>query len=158
MAANTLWSMGRTPRSTLPFGPFHVYSRGVAGSIPFPEDADKQTMMDLLPSLGWRRGLVLHVACVMSTHYHAVVEGTNESLSAGMHWVNWAYARAFNEKYGLHGHVFSERFQARAIEGEERFRRTCDYVLLNPVKAGLCPCAADWPWSYSRYGLDVVAA
>jgi hypothetical protein len=27
----------------------------------------------------------------------------------------------------------------------------CSYVLANPVRAGLCKRAADWPWSGSRY-------
>ena len=53
------------------------------------------------------------------------------------------------------GHVFAERFGVRVIDGEERVFETCAYVLLNPVKAGLCERVEDWPWSYSRYGLDV---
>jgi hypothetical protein len=38
------------------------------------------------------------------------------------------------------------------IEDEEYLRSACDYVLLNPVRAGLCERASDWPWSASRYG------
>jgi REP-associated tyrosine transposase len=129
--------------------------RGVARSIPFLDDDDKRTMMDLIPTLEWRDGLTLHVACVMSTHYHAVVEDTSAGLSAAMRWLNWAYARYYNEKYELHGHVFAERFKTRAIEGDGRFRKTCSYVLENPIKAGLCERVEDWPWSYSRHGLDV---
>jgi putative transposase len=144
--------MPRVPRTALPDGFFHVYTRGVAASTPFPEDQDKGTMMELIPSLEWRHGLTLHVACVMSTHYHTVVEGTCEALSPAMHWLNWAYARYYNEKYGLYGHVFAERFQTRVIEDEDGVRGACDYVLLNPVKAGLCECVEDWPWSYSRWG------
>ena len=147
--------MARVPRSTLPDGFFHVFVRGVAGSPPFPEDADKTTMMELIPSIEWRHRLSLHVACVMSTHYRLVVDGTCEGLSAAMHWLNWAYARFYNTKYALYGHVFAERFQTRAIEDEDGVAGTCAYVLLNPVKAGLCERVEDWPWSYSRYGLDV---
>jgi hypothetical protein len=28
-------------------------------------------------------------------------------------------------------------------------------VLNNPVRAGLAARAADWPWSYSRYGFEL---
>jgi putative transposase len=143
--------MARLPRSALPDGYFHVYCRGIVGSSPFAEEEDKQTMMDLLPSLEWRKGLTLHVACVMSTHYHAVVEGLCAALSPAMHWLNWAFARNYNERHNLHGHVFAERFQTRVIQDEDGVRRTCDYVLANPVRAGLCACIDDWPWSYSRY-------
>jgi hypothetical protein len=32
------------------------------------------------------------------------------------------------------------------------YSAACRDVLLNPVRAGLCERAADWPWSGSRYG------
>ena len=44
-----------------------------------------------------------------------------------------------------------ERFQTRPIEGEESLERRHDYVLANPVRAGLCASIEDWPWSFSRY-------
>jgi REP-associated tyrosine transposase len=47
--------------------------------------------------------------------------------------------------------VFSERFQTRLIESDESLERRLDYVLANPVRAGLCGSIADWPWTYSRY-------
>ena len=147
--------MARLPRSALPDGCFHVYVRGVAGSCAFPEDTDRTALMTLLPALEWRYDLTLHAACVMSTHYHLVVDAACAALSKAMHWLNWCYARYFNEKYGRFGHVFAERFSTRVIGGEDRVFETCAYVLLNPVKAGLCDRAEDWPWSYSRYGLDV---
>jgi REP element-mobilizing transposase RayT len=59
----------------------------------------------------------------------------------------------YNGKYGRFGHVFADRFSARAIEGEEYLFEACTYVVLNPVKAGLCESVEDWPWSYSRYGV-----
>ena len=90
----------------------------------------------------------------MTTHYHLVVEATRSAL-AGLKALNGEYARAFNRRHGRHGHVFSERFSARAIESEEYLFEACSYVVLNPVKAGLCDRSEEWPWSFSRYGLDV---
>ena len=79
----------------------------------------------------------------------------DKELSKAMHWLNWTYARGYNQKYELKGHVFCSRFQTRVIDSEERFNRVSKYVLANPVKAGLCEAAADWPWSLSRYGFDL---
>ena len=36
------------------------------------------------------------------------------------------------------------------MEDEDHLRHTCRYVVLNPVRAGLCDAAADWPWSWCR--------
>jgi hypothetical protein len=37
--------------------------------------------------------------------------------------------------------------------GDDYLFDACAYVVLNPVRAGLCIRAEDWPWSFSRYGL-----
>jgi len=141
----------RVPRYLLPDGFFHVYARGVAATFaPFPADDDKQLMFDLMPRL-CTRGIRIYAACVMSTHYHAIFEARREKLSRAMHWLNWSYARAYNLKYGLHGHVFSERFQAKVIAGDGSLERRHNYVVANPLRAGLCESIEGWPWSYSRW-------
>jgi putative transposase len=145
--------VGRIPRSSLPDGFFHVYCRGVASAVAFPDGDDRSTFLGLLRMCSRRHRWTCHAACVLSTHYHLVVDARREALSRGVHQLNWRYARYYNRRYGTFGHVFAERFQTRAIEGEERVFETCAYVLLNPVKARLCERVEDWPWSYSRYGL-----
>jgi len=146
--------MTRVPRSTLPDGFFHVSARGVDRETPLFRDAsDRTTFLHLLRSAADRNEWACHALCVMSTHYHLVVESTREQLSSGLQLLNCGYATHFNRRYGRFGHAFAGRFSARAIESEEYLREACAYVLLNPVKAGLCERAEDWPWSYSRYGV-----
>ena len=41
------------------------------------------------------------------------------------------------------------------MQDGEHLVDVCEYVLNNPVRAGLVARVADWPWSYSRYGVDV---
>jgi putative transposase len=144
--------MARVPRSSLPDGFFHVYCRGVAATAAFPGGDDRTEFFRLLRRSGRSYRWELHAVCVLSTHYHLVVEARVAALSKGVHQLNWRYARYFNERYSRFGHVFAERFQTRALEGEERVFETCAYVLLNPVKARLCQRVEEWPWSYSRYG------
>jgi putative transposase len=147
--------MGRLPRSSLPDGFFHLYCRGVATTVAFPSADDRTEFFRLLGRIGRSHRWELHAACVISTHYHLVLEARVEALSKGVHQLNWRYARYFNDRYARFGHVFAERFQTRVIDREERVYETCAYVLLNPVKARLCDRVEDWPWSYSRYGLAV---
>jgi REP element-mobilizing transposase RayT len=89
----------------------------------------------------------------MTTHYHLVVGCRRPDLSRGVHRLNGRYAVDFNRRYGRFGHLFAERFSARLIESEDYLFDACAYVVLNPVKAGLCLRPEDWPWSYSRYGV-----
>jgi putative transposase len=147
--------MSRVPRSSLPDGLFHVSSRGVAdrGAI-FRDDTDRRAFLVLLRDSVRKHDWTCHAFCLMGTHYHLVVDTLRVNLPRGLHRLNWLYALHFNDRYGLFGHVFADRFSARVIESEDYLYDACAYVMLNPVKAGLCERAEEWPWSYSRYGLE----
>lgn len=82
----------------------------------------------------------------MPNHYHLVVATHRDLLSQGVHRLNGVYAQAFNFRHGRSGHLFGDRFAAFAIRDEEHLQSACEYVLQNPVRAGLCENAADWPW------------
>jgi REP element-mobilizing transposase RayT len=149
--------MSRVPRSSLPDGFFHVYARGVAAAGPlFRDDDDRRVFLDLV----WRTTRThrwrCHALCVLGTHYHLVVETSRDALSSGMQRLNGHYARYFNARHRRFGHVFAERFASRVIEDDTYLYDACAYVLLNPVKAGLCERAQDWPWSYCALGMESI--
>jgi putative transposase len=143
--------MARVPRSSLPDGYFHVFVHA-SGTI-FRDDEDRETFMDLVWRTARRHGWTCYALCVLGSHYHLVLETTRPALSSGVRRLNWTYAVYFNTKYGAVGHIFADRFGARAIEGDEYLHDACSYVLLNPVRAGLCERVEDWPWSYCSFGL-----
>jgi REP-associated tyrosine transposase len=147
--------MGYLRRTSLPDGYFHVFIRGVCDVPPFPAPQDRTAALGMLMKTAGRFDIEVLAACVMTTHYHAVVEAACLNLSHAMQWFHSRYARAFNSRYSRFGHVFAERFQCRVVEEDGVFDR-CGYVLGNPLKAGLCDRIEDWPWSYSRHGLDVI--
>lgn len=148
--------MGRLPRNSLPDGIFHVYSRGVAGGPVFMDDADRSSFLELLALCEQHEGWTCHAFTLLSTHYHLVIETARDNLSAGLHRLNGRYAWNFNRRHKRFGHVFAERFSVRLIESEAYLYDACAYVLVNPVRAGLCDRVEDWPWSYSRYAPDAI--
>jgi REP element-mobilizing transposase RayT len=147
--------MARPLRRDLPDGHFHVVARGVDGCRVYRDDDDRRAFLGLLGATLTRTRLEAHALCLMGTHYHLVVEGLVTELSRLLHRVNGTYAQAFNERHRRFGHLFADRFSARAIGSEEHLAEACRYVVLNPVRAGLVETPADWPWTHSRYGLDV---
>ena len=119
----------------------------------FLGDADRTRFVRLLEQVGARHGWICDAYCLMSTHYHLVVETTRVALSRGLCELNGRYARNFNQHHGRFGHLFADRFSTRVIDSEEYLHEARSYILLNPVKAGLCSRIEEWPWSYSRIGL-----
>jgi putative transposase len=144
--------MPRLLRTTLPDGHFHAYSRAVYGARLFHDDDDHRLFLRMLIRTTRRFTWELHAVCLMGTHYHLVLRSTVARLAAGMQWLNGVYAQRFNRRHERYGHLFAGRYGSRIIEGEEYLHRACEYVLLNPVRAGLCARAAEWPWSGSRSG------
>ena len=126
---------------------FHLTTHGTAGRAVLARDEDKLTLLQLLLRTVIRQRWICHAYCVMSTHYHLVLETTEPTLSAGMQVLNGCYARTYNRRYGSKGHVFDARFYSGLIERESHLLSTVRYVARNPVRAGLVSKAQEWPWS-----------
>jgi putative transposase len=146
-------SMGYIRRTSLPGGFFHVWIRGDPELAPFETSEDRTAALGMLLKACRRFGVRVEAACIMTTHYHAVLLGPTVRISAALQWFHSRYARALNLRRGRFGHVFAERFRCKTVDEDDVFDR-CGYVLGNPVKAGICDRIEDWPWSYSRYGIE----
>jgi REP element-mobilizing transposase RayT len=144
----------RLPRHSLPDGFFHVTALGVDSTAIFRDDDDRRFLLALLARAVGAGAWTTHALCLMTTHYHLVIDTTVEKLGAALRHVNGVYAQTFNQRHGRTGHLFGDRYSARVIEDEDYLRVACEYVLNNPVRAGLCAHAAEWRWSWSRYGLS----
>jgi REP element-mobilizing transposase RayT len=132
------------------FSTFHVTARGVRREPIFLDRLDHRRHVELLGMAVQRFGWDCFAWCHVTNHFHLVVRLREETLSAGMHWLNWMYARRFNERYGLTGHVFERRFHGELVAREEHLLETLRYVALNPVRAGLCADPAEYEWSSFR--------
>jgi REP element-mobilizing transposase RayT len=98
----------------------------------------------------YRRRWICLAYCLMANHYHVILQLTEPNLSIGMHRLNWLYALRFNERHGHVGHLFESRFHSRTIDTTGHLLGALAYVVLNPVRAGLCADPADWDWSSFR--------
>lgn len=90
---------------------------------------------------------LVYAWCLMTNHYHIVVHTPEAGLSEGMRDLNGGYARWSNRYRGRADHAFGKRFGSVVIETDEHLREACRYVVLNPVRAGICSSPADWHWS-----------
>jgi len=145
--------MGRLPRRTFPAsGIFQVTTRGVERRDVYLDRDDRLAFLIQLRYAVEQNDWDVYALCLMTNHYHLVVEGMRDLISRGMHRLNGVYAERFNAKYDRSGHLWGDRFALWQVRDDDHLQATCRYVLLNPVRAGLCERAADWEWTWSRFG------
>ena len=94
-----------------------------------------QTLAEACARTEWE----VHAYCLMSNHFHLVVETPNANLVAGMKWFLGTYTSRFNRRHRYFGHLFSGRYKSLIVDGSgtEYLRTVCNYVHLNPARAGL---------------------
>jgi REP element-mobilizing transposase RayT len=88
--------------------------------------------------------------CLMPNHVHLVVDADVPELSLAMHRVNGLYAQRFNRIRGFTGHLFQGRFHSKPVREEAALPGALRYVVMNPVRAGLCARPENWRWSSYR--------
>jgi hypothetical protein len=88
----------------------------------------------------------------MNNHFHLIAETPQPNLVAGMKWLLGTYTGRFNRRHRLSGHLFGGRYKSLVIDerGGGYLKTACDYVHLNPVRAGLVASEqtlASYEWS-----------
>jgi putative transposase len=142
--------MPRTWRIEEPGAIYHVGSRGNFGQAIFGDDLDRIEFLGRLHRTVGRHRWMCLAYCLMTNHFHLVIGIPHGGLSAGMQELTSGYSRETNRRYGRSGHVFRQRFFSRQVERDEHLLESCRYVVLNPVRAGLCASPAQWRWSSYR--------
>ena len=137
---------------------YHVTSRGNARQDIFLIDPDRELFLKVLAATVERFGWVCHAYCLMTNHYHLLIETPEANLSRGMRHLNGVYTQAFNRRHMRTGHVLQGRFKAILVEKETHLLELARYVVLNPVRARAVRSARDWPWSSYRATAGMVDA
>src|SRR5437588_5673309 len=131
--------MARKLRVQYPGAIYHVMNRGDHLEVIFRDDQHPQLFLRTLDEGCTRADWQVHCFCLMSNHFHLVIETPRANLAEGMKWLLGTYTCRFNRKHKLFGHLFSRRYKAKPVDagGTGYLKSACDYVHLNPVRAGL---------------------
>jgi REP element-mobilizing transposase RayT len=129
---------------------YHVMARGHERCPIYRDDEDRQRFLEGLARVVEELRFVVHGYCLMTNHYHLLIETPAPNLAAGMHRLNTRYSQSFNVRHGRTGHLLESRYKALLIEKESYLLELSRYVVLNPVRAGLVRSAGAWRWSNYR--------
>ena len=129
---------------------YHITSRGNAQQDIFDDDEDRDGFFTYLLQSCERYGWLCHAYCLMSNHYHLLIETREPTLSKGMRNLNGVYTQFYNRRHNRVGHLYQGRYKAILIEKDAHLLELARYIVLNPVRAQMVRSAKDWPWSSYR--------
>ncbi|MGA2151441.1 MAG: transposase, partial [Geobacteraceae bacterium] len=144
--------MGRPLRITYAGAHYHVTSRGSEQKDIFKSRRDREKFLSYLESSVTRYGAAIHAYCLMTNHYHLLLETPVGNLPEIMRHINGAYTNYYNTKRKRSGHLFQGRYKAILIEADEYLMELSRYIHLNPVRCGIVEKPEAHPWSsYNDY-------
>ena len=147
--------MPRAPRDFAP-GIQHVGVSAAGTGLYFVDDRDRTSWLELFASTIDRHSWRCIAFCLLSTHWHAILELPDNSLPAGMHRLVGGYSKLFNERHLRVGYLVRSRYWSRRKDNPEAVLQAFRYVARNPVGAGIVDRPEEWPWS--SYGATIGAS
>jgi len=142
--------VARSLRIQYPGAYYHVTSRGNEQKDVFKSRKDREKFFSYLESATERYGARIHCYCLMSNHYHLLMETPEGNLSQIMRHINGAYTTYFNVKRRRVGHLFQGRYKAILVEADRHAKELSRYIHLNPVRAGMVARPEEHVWSTYR--------
>lgn len=138
--------MARRPRGDSDGVWHHVMNRGLAKRSMFEGGADVRAFMSFLARAVRRGEIELHSWCVLTTHFHLLVRSPGGELSNAMQRIQNGYVRRFNRRQRRDGSLARGRFVSKVVDTHAYRCMVVRYIDENPVRAGLCSDARDYPW------------
>jgi putative transposase len=146
----TVVGVGRDRRIIDPDSIYHVISTGSdRGPIAW-DDRDFESLFQDLAKAAVRHAWEVFAWCAMTTHHHVVVRTPQGGFSRGFQLLNGNHARRTNRRHRREAHLFKNRPFAVEVDSDAYLVAAILYVVRNPVEAGVCRHASQWPYSSYR--------
>jgi len=142
--------MSRPLRIEYPGAWYHVMNRGRRREDICQDEEDFRLFLDVLQDTGKMWNLKVSAYCLMTNHYHLLVQTPEGNLSRCMRHLNGVYTQRYNRRHGTDGQLFRGRYKAVLVEGDSHLLELLRYIHRNPVEAFLVSELDAYPWCSHR--------
>ncbi len=126
---------------------YYLMQQGRNGEKVFIYDQDKSYLLELISEAKEEKDFRIFAYAVMDNCYHLLIQTLNVPLSSIMHYINFKYARYYNEKNNRTGPVFQQRYKAILLQDERYILPIMKYIHRCPLLAGLCKTVEEYKWT-----------
>lgn len=139
--------MSRPLRIEYPGAWYHVMNRGRRSEEIYTDAKDRESFIKVMQEAADQWNLRVSVYCLMSNHYHLLIQTPDGNLSRGMRHINGVYTQRFNRRHKKEGQLFRGRYKAVLVEANSHLLEVMRYIHRNPLRAGLVKTLMDYRWS-----------
>lgn len=140
----------RSARNTFKGAIYHAMNRGHNGTVIFESDHMKNLFTLLLREFRDRYRVAIYSYCIMTNHYHLIIENSSGLMPEFFHMLNGRFGHLYRKKYGGKGAVFQDRYKSLIINNDSYLLTSIAYTLNNPVRKGLCDSFEKYKWSSGK--------
>jgi REP element-mobilizing transposase RayT len=126
-------------------------NRGRRGEDIFSDNRDFESFLAVLQEAALMFDVRVAAYCLMSNHYHILLQTPAGNLSRVMRHVNGVYTQRYNRHWGADGQLFRGRFKSILVEEDTYLLQLLRYIHKNPVRAAIVNDIREYPWS-SHHG------
>jgi len=126
---------------------YHVMNRGRRGEKIFSCVDDYQAFIELLQESCRMWQVKIAAYCLMSNHYHLLLQTPQSNLSRCMRHINGIYTQRYNRLHHSDGQLFRGRYKAVVVDADSYLLELVRYIHRNPVRAGMEKKTGDYKWS-----------
>ena len=130
----------------------HLYNRGANKQKIFFDHFDYRFFKKKLYEYKVKYEMEILCYCLMPNHFHLFVGQTEQNKSIGKFIgdLGNSYTKSINKKYKRSGVLFEGSTKSKIVYEESAFMLLTKYILLNPVRAGLCTNFEDYEFSSAK--------
>jgi putative transposase len=122
-------------------------NRGRRGEKIFETKEDYWSFVELLQELNHVFNVKIAAYCLMSNHYHLLVQTPDANLSRSMRHLNGVYTQRFNKRHDCDGQLFRGRYKSIVVESDSYALELVRYIHRNPLESRLVNDLQKYKWS-----------
>lgn len=139
--------MSRPLRIQYPDAWYHLMNRGRRREEIYIDKGDYIAFIELLHEASEVFNVCIAAYCLMSNHYHLLIQTPDGNLSRCMRHINGVYTQRFNRRHGHDGPLFRGRYRSILIDQDSYLLELIRYIHRNPFESGLEKAFGQYPWS-----------
>jgi putative transposase len=129
---------------------FFVTTKTSMGQRILQSERSAMLLIDVLRSNVAAGKFQLHEFVIMPDHLQLLMTlPVDMSIEKAMQLIKGGFSYRLKKEFGYQGEVWQRGFSEARITDGQSFMQHCEYIIQNPVKAGLVETGEQYPYSYT---------